>query len=148
MFIDLIITCPGIQNHLETSSGWYQIPGWPNGTDCYQYHQSKGNLSKEKAKTLSDLRTEIQTLIAFNKMRPVIVRADKTVIFDRVVQVLDVARNVGVERFGIAIEEKPPKWTPLLREKKSLNKLSFPNSSVFTRIINREIYSLNFIEMI
>ena len=64
---------------------------------------------KEKPKTLSDLRTEIQTLIAFSKLRPVIVRADKSVIFDRVVQVLDVAKNVGVERLGIAIEEKPPK---------------------------------------
>jgi biopolymer transport protein ExbD len=40
-------------------------------------------------------------------MRPVIVRADKSVIFDRVVQILDVARNAGVERLGIAIEEKP-----------------------------------------
>ncbi len=64
---------------------------------------------KEKPKTLSDLRTGIQTLIAFNKMRPVIVLADKSVIFDRVVQVFDVAKNVGVERLGIAIEEKPPK---------------------------------------
>jgi biopolymer transport protein ExbD len=34
-------------------------------------------------------------------------RADKSVVFDRVVQVLDVANNSGVERLGIAIEEKP-----------------------------------------
>jgi biopolymer transport protein ExbD len=59
-----------------------------------------------KPKTLRDLKTELQSLIAFNKIRPVIVRADKTVIFDRVVQVLDVAKNAGVERLGIAIEEK------------------------------------------
>ena len=67
-----------------------------------------------KPKTLRDLKTELQSLIAFNKMRPVIVRADKTVIFDRVVQILDVAKNAGVERLGIAIEEKSttPAKTP------------------------------------
>ncbi len=59
-----------------------------------------------KPKTLKELKTEIEALIAFNKIRPVIVRADKSVIFDRVVQVLDVAKNSGVERLGIAIEEK------------------------------------------
>jgi biopolymer transport protein ExbD len=62
-----------------------------------------------RQKSLKDLKTELQSLIAFNKMRPVIVRADKSVVFDRVVQVLDVAKNSGVERLGIAIEEKPPK---------------------------------------
>jgi biopolymer transport protein ExbD len=63
---------------------------------------------KNKPRTLTDLKKEIQSLVAFNKTRPVIVRADKTVVFDRVVQVLDVAKNAGVERLGIAIEEKPP----------------------------------------
>jgi biopolymer transport protein ExbD len=61
---------------------------------------------KNKPKTLRNLKTELQSLIAFNKMRPVIVRADKSVVFDRVVRVLDVAKNAGVERLGIAIEEK------------------------------------------
>jgi len=61
---------------------------------------------KNKPKTLNNLKTELQSLIAFDKMRPVIVRADKSVVFDRVVQVLDVAKNAGVERLGIAIEEK------------------------------------------
>jgi biopolymer transport protein ExbD len=61
-----------------------------------------------RQKSLKDLKTELQSLIAFNKMRPVIVRADKSVVFDRVVQILDVAKNSGVERLGIAIEEKPP----------------------------------------
>ncbi len=66
-----------------------------------------------KQKSLRELKKELQSLIAFNKVRPVIVRADKDVVFDRVVQVLDVAKNAGVERLGIAIEEKmtqkPPK---------------------------------------
>ena len=61
---------------------------------------------KNQSKNLRDLKTELESLIAFNKTRPVIVRADKSVIFDRVVQVLDVAKNAGVERLGIAIEEK------------------------------------------
>jgi biopolymer transport protein ExbD len=61
-----------------------------------------------RQKSLKDLKIELQSLIAFNKMRPVIVRADKSVVFDRVVQVLDVAKNSGVERLGIAVEEKTP----------------------------------------
>ena len=60
-----------------------------------------------RRKSLTELRKELRTLIAFNKMRPVIVRADKTVIFDRVIQVMDIAKNSGVERLGIAVEEKP-----------------------------------------
>jgi len=65
-----------------------------------------------KPKNLRDLKRELQSLIAFDKMRPVIVRADKGVVFDRVVQVLDVAKNSGVERLGIAIEEKTPQTGP------------------------------------
>jgi biopolymer transport protein ExbD len=67
---------------------------------------------KNQPKSLKDLKTELESLIAFNKTRPVIVRADKSVVFDRVVQVLDVAKNAGVERLGIAIEEKPPSTNP------------------------------------
>jgi biopolymer transport protein ExbD len=65
-----------------------------------------------KPKNLRDLKTELQSLTAFNKTKPVIVRADKTVVFNRVVQVLDVAKNSGVERLGIAIEEKPSSPSP------------------------------------
>jgi biopolymer transport protein ExbD len=65
-----------------------------------------------KPKNLRDLKVELQSLIAFDKMRPVIVRADRSVVFDRVVQVLDVAKNSGVERLGIAIEEKTPPTSP------------------------------------
>jgi biopolymer transport protein ExbD len=61
---------------------------------------------KNQPKNLRELKKELESLIAFNKTRAVIVRADKSVIFDRVVQVLDVAKNAGVERIGIAIEEK------------------------------------------
>ncbi len=60
-----------------------------------------------RPKTLTELRKELETLLTFNKMRPVIVRADKSVVIDRVVQVLDVAKNSGVEKLGIAVEEKP-----------------------------------------
>jgi biopolymer transport protein ExbD len=65
-----------------------------------------------RPKTLRDLKKELQSLIGFSKTRPVIVRADKSVIFDRVVQVMDVAKNAGVERLGIAIEERPSSSTP------------------------------------
>jgi biopolymer transport protein ExbD len=67
-----------------------------------------------RPKTLMELRPELQSLIAFDKNRAVIVRADKRVVFDRVVQVLDVTKNSGVERLGIAIEEKsaPPASNP------------------------------------
>ena len=68
---------------------------------------------KSQPKNLRDLKTELESLIAFNKTRPVIVRADKSVVFDRVVQVLDVAKNAGVERLGIEIEEKPPSTNPV-----------------------------------
>ena len=68
---------------------------------------------KKQPKNLRDLKTELESLIAFNKTRPVIVSADKSVVFDRVVQVLDVAKNAGVERLGITIEEKPPSTNPI-----------------------------------
>jgi biopolymer transport protein ExbD len=61
-----------------------------------------------KPQNLRNLKIELESLIAFNKTKPVIVRADKTVVIDRVIQVLDVAKNAGVERLGIAIEEKSP----------------------------------------
>lgn len=65
-----------------------------------------------KSVNLKQLKKELETLMAFNKERPVIVRADKSVVFDRVVQVLDVANNSGVERLSIAIEEKPSPSPP------------------------------------
>jgi biopolymer transport protein ExbD len=61
-----------------------------------------------KPQNLKNLKIGLESLIAFNKTRSVIVRADKTVVIDRVIQVLDVAKNAGVERLGIAIEEKSP----------------------------------------
>jgi len=61
-----------------------------------------------KPKNLRNLKTELESLIAFNKTRSVIVRADKTVVIDRVIQVLDAAKDAGVERLGIATEEKSP----------------------------------------
>jgi len=65
-----------------------------------------------KPKSLRDLKTELESLIPFNKTRSVIVRADKSVVFDRVVQVLDVAKNAGVERLGIAVEDKTSSTSP------------------------------------
>lgn len=61
-----------------------------------------------KPKNLKELKAELSTLITFDKMRPVIVRADKGVVLEKVVEVLDIAKSSGVERLGIAVEEKPP----------------------------------------
>lgn len=60
-----------------------------------------------KRKNLKELKTELSTLIAFDKMRPVIVRADRGVVLEKVVEILDIAKGSGVERLGIAVEEKP-----------------------------------------
>lgn len=65
-----------------------------------------------KPKTLKDLKSELQSLVAFNKDRPVIIRADKSVVFDRVIQVLDVTKSAGIERLGLAIEQKPAPSPP------------------------------------
>ena len=67
-----------------------------------------------RPRALGEVRAELRSLIALDKDRSVIIRADKSVVFDRVVQVLDAARNSGVERLGIAIEEKgtPPLSKP------------------------------------
>lgn len=59
-----------------------------------------------RMRPLHEIQPELQSLIFLNKNRPVIVRADKNVAFDRVVQVLEVTKKSGVERLGIAIEEK------------------------------------------
>ncbi len=61
-----------------------------------------------KRKNLKELKAELSTLIAFDRMRPVIVRADKDVVLEKVVELLDIAKTSGVERLGIAVEEKPP----------------------------------------
>jgi len=38
--------------------------------------------------------------------RPVIVRADKMLVFDRVVQVLETVKKAGAERMSLAVEER------------------------------------------
>ena len=55
---------------------------------------------------LSSLSKSLQNIIGLDKTVPAIVRADKTVMIDRVVQVLDIARGAGVEQIGIAVEDK------------------------------------------
>lgn len=65
-----------------------------------------------RPKTLRELKSDLEAVVARDKEHPVIVRADKAVVFDDVVQVLDVAKNAGVERLGIAVQEKPPQAPP------------------------------------
>jgi len=48
---------------------------------------------KGKSKTLNNLKIEIQSLIPFNKTRPIISQVDKSVVFDQMVQVFDVRKT-------------------------------------------------------
>jgi biopolymer transport protein ExbD len=56
--------------------------------------------------SLAGLRRSLGEMVARDKAVPAVVRADKTVMIDRVVEVLDVAKGAGVEQIGIAVEEK------------------------------------------
>jgi biopolymer transport protein ExbD len=60
----------------------------------------------DKPTSLSALRRSLEGMVARSKTVPAVVRADKTVMIDRVVQVLDVAKGAGVEQIGIAVEQK------------------------------------------
>jgi len=60
----------------------------------------------DEPSNLSSLSKSLQNIIGRDKTVPAIVRADKTVMIDRVVQVLDIARGAGVEQIGIAVEDK------------------------------------------
>lgn len=69
-------------------------------------HRNEIFLGK-KLTNIPALEKELRAFMAFNKHRPVIVRADKSAILDRVVQVLEAAKKAGVEQLGIATEESP-----------------------------------------
>jgi biopolymer transport protein ExbD len=60
----------------------------------------------DKPTGLPALKRSLEGMVARNKDVPAVVRADKTVKIDRVVQVLDVAKGAGVGQIGIAVEEK------------------------------------------
>ncbi len=60
-----------------------------------------------KPAALSGLTAGVKALLAGDTTTTVIVRSDKSVIFDRVIQVLDAVKKSGAERLSLAVEERP-----------------------------------------
>ena len=56
---------------------------------------------------LGDLTAGVQALLAGDLATVVIIRGDRSVVFDRVVQVLEAVKKSGAERLSIAVEQKP-----------------------------------------
>jgi len=52
--------------------------------------------------TLQDFSTELEKLLVESKEKIVIIRADKSVTVDKLVQIMDIGRGVGGEKFLIA----------------------------------------------
>ncbi len=52
--------------------------------------------------TLNDLSTQLEILIKESDEKIVIIRADKSVTIDKLVQIMDIGRGVGGEKFLIA----------------------------------------------
>ncbi len=55
---------------------------------------------------LSGLTAAIRSMLGSDTGTNVIVRSDRSVVFDRVVQVLDAVKKSGAERLSLAVEEK------------------------------------------
>jgi biopolymer transport protein ExbD len=59
-----------------------------------------------KPVALSRLAGAISAMLGSDTSTNVIVRSDRSVVFDRVVQVLDAVKKSGAERLSLAVEEK------------------------------------------
>ena len=55
---------------------------------------------------LGDLTVGVQALLAGDLSTVVIIRGDRSVVFDRVVQALEAVKKAGAERLSIAVEQK------------------------------------------
>ena len=55
---------------------------------------------------LGDLTVGVQSLLAGDLSTVVIIRGDRSVVFDRVVQALEAVKKSGAERLSIAVEQK------------------------------------------
>jgi biopolymer transport protein ExbD len=53
-----------------------------------------------------DLTAGVQALLAGDLSTVVIIRGDRSVVFDRVVQALEAVKKAGAERLSIAVEQK------------------------------------------
>ena len=63
-----------------------------------------------KLTTLAGLASGVEAALGGDATTNVIVRSDRSVIFDRVIQVLDAVKKSGAQRLSLAVEEKgsPP----------------------------------------
>jgi biopolymer transport protein ExbD len=63
-----------------------------------------------KLTTLTGLTSGVESALGGDATTTVIVRSDRVVIFDRVIQVLDAVKKSGAQRLSLAVEEKgsPP----------------------------------------
>jgi biopolymer transport protein ExbD len=70
--------------------------------------QSDGTLSLDTTPvSLSQLQAELQAAVAADPKTPVILRGDRVVQYDRIMQVLDICSKVGVRSLGMA-STRPP----------------------------------------
>lgn len=70
--------------------------------------QSDGTLTLDTTPvSLSQLQTELQAAVAADPKTPVILRGDRVVQYDRIMQVLDICSKVGVGSLGMA-STRPP----------------------------------------
>lgn len=58
----------------------------------------------EKRTELAEIKATVSTRLIYNPDMPVIVKADKEVKYDAVVQVIDAARQAGAKRFALGVE--------------------------------------------
>ena len=59
---------------------------------------------------LEDLKSRLESLLAPNKNRVVTIRADREILLEMAVKVLDASRNAGAQQLSIVTEiVKPPK---------------------------------------
>lgn len=56
--------------------------------------------------TKTDLKNEVATIIEQNPKAVVIIKADRAVAYDEVVEVMDIARQVGASKLALAADNK------------------------------------------
>jgi biopolymer transport protein ExbD len=61
---------------------------------------------------LGDLTAGVRTLLAGDTTTLVIIRGDRSVVYDRVVQVLEAVRKSGADRLSIAVEQRSSQAAP------------------------------------
>jgi len=70
--------------------------------------QSDGSLTLDTTPvSLAQLQNELQAAVAADPKTPVILRGDRVVQYDRVMQVLDICSKVGVGSLGMAATRAP-----------------------------------------